>query len=155
MSGHIYLITCLVNQKKYIGQTIHEVSRRYTNHWSDSKYSDTVLYRAFKKYGRENFAVEEICTAERDHLNALEAYYAEQYETYVWDNNPGYNSKICGEGGTKGYKASEETCKKLADAQRGRKASDETRRKMSEAKKGVPRNNGLLGTKRKPYNYKL
>lgn len=54
-----------------------------------------------------------------DALDSLEAYYAEQYESYIWQR--GYNMVECGG---------------LRYQWRGRKHTTATKAKMSEAKRG-------------------
>ena len=53
----IYQIKNLVNGKIYIGKT-NDFERRYKEHFSE-KYrkheSNKILYKAFEKYGNENF----------------------------------------------------------------------------------------------------
>lgn len=52
----IYLITNLINNKKYIGKT-NNFMRRYQEHFSESHTGEEqkVLYLAMKKYGANNF----------------------------------------------------------------------------------------------------
>jgi group I intron endonuclease len=58
----IYKITNKIDGKIYIGQTIRKIKERWENHKTVSKYlrRDTYLYRAIRKYGPENFTIEEI-----------------------------------------------------------------------------------------------
>lgn len=58
--GYIYLITNLINNKKYIGQTIQTINRRYTQHLANAfKYNkNTHLYQAMRKHGKDNFKIE-------------------------------------------------------------------------------------------------
>ena len=58
----IYKITCLVNNKVYIGQTKQKrLSARIGKHQSDARLgSDDALHRAIRKYGIANFKVDEI-----------------------------------------------------------------------------------------------
>lgn len=61
----IYKITCLVNQKVYIGQTSETIEKRFARHMGYQKdESDTKFYRAIRKYGKENFRIEAIDFAE-------------------------------------------------------------------------------------------
>ena len=58
--GYIYCFTNLINNKKYIGQTINNDNARYSAHISNSNNSnsyeyDSLLHRAMRKYGIENF----------------------------------------------------------------------------------------------------
>ena len=53
--GVIYLITNLLNGKKYVGQTIQRLNIRMNHH---RRGGDLYIDRAIRKYGRENFKVE-------------------------------------------------------------------------------------------------
>jgi hypothetical protein len=48
------------------------------------------------KHGRESFKFETLCVVPRNRLNDMECYWAEQLETYIWDNPGGYNMVWCG-----------------------------------------------------------
>lgn len=53
----IYSITNKINGKKYIGQSI-DIHERWLSHKRKSSWNDQsakILYKAFKKYGLENF----------------------------------------------------------------------------------------------------
>jgi group I intron endonuclease len=67
MTG-IYKITNLINGKSYIGQSLH-IERRFLQHKSPyerERYSNKPLYKAFEKYGIENFdfSIIEECSAD-------------------------------------------------------------------------------------------
>ena len=56
--GYIYLLTNMVNNKVYVGQTIRTIHDRVLEHFSQvKKYA---LSLAIQKYGKENFIVEEL-----------------------------------------------------------------------------------------------
>ena len=61
MNGKIYAITCTINDKKYIGQTIKPLVARWYRHinsnWNKN-IQHTPIQRAFKKYGIEKFKIE-------------------------------------------------------------------------------------------------
>ena len=59
MGKFIYKITCLVNNKVYIGQSINP-HRRFISHISRSfaNYDGSPLHDAINKYGKENFIME-------------------------------------------------------------------------------------------------
>ena len=60
----------------------------------------TPLYVDMQQYGEENFTLETLCIVPRDKLNEMEAYWADQLCTYIWDKSPyfsrGYNMTLCG-----------------------------------------------------------
>ena len=99
-TGYIYKIENLVNGKCYIGQTITTIEHRWTQHKSDHK-SQNPMYKAFKKYGIDNFKIIEISHYTRDSkdkllsvLNKKEIYYIKKYKSLVFEN--GYNLSIGG-----------------------------------------------------------
>ena len=54
--GRIYLITNIINGKKYVGQTIRPVEERFRGHKSGNLFVD----KEIQKYGVENFSLEVI-----------------------------------------------------------------------------------------------
>jgi hypothetical protein len=93
--GHIYKITNLINQKVYIGQTVKTVEKRFQQHKNNSNkeyFSQIVLYKAFNKYGINNFKCEEIEEIDNEYLNEREKYWIEYYDSYF----NGYNSTLGG-----------------------------------------------------------
>lgn len=61
----IYKITNIQNNKCYIGQTIRPIEQRFHRHINDAinNILNTHFARAIRKYGEENFIIEEIDTA--------------------------------------------------------------------------------------------
>jgi hypothetical protein len=72
-----------------------------------------MLHNAIRKYGEENFTIETLCVCSHNALPQLEAYYAEQYGTYKWDPEPGYNMCWCGDKPSLGMKHLPETIEKM------------------------------------------
>ena len=93
----VYKITCLINNKLYIGFTKNTPENRLKQHFSNStKKNKNKLARAILKYGRINFITETIFTS----LNKEEALNKEIYYIKFFDTlKNGYN---CNEGGTDG-----------------------------------------------------
>ena len=58
----VYKITNKVNNKYYIGMTKQELGKRFSQHKAASKKASVknYLYNAMKKYGVENFEIEEL-----------------------------------------------------------------------------------------------
>lgn len=137
--GYIYITTNLINNKIYIGQHVFP--------YFDLKYkgSGTILKKAFKKYGWDNFKCEiiEWCNSYEE-LNDREAYWIEEKDA----TNPkvGYNIALGGNNAP----LAESTKKKLSEyfkylasitpnyGGKGRIVSEETRKKISKANKGNP-----------------
>ena len=93
--GYIYKITNTLNSKIYIGQTVKSVQKRFTQHKNNSNkeyFSQIVLYKAFNKYGIENFICEEIEEVSNEKLDEREKYWIEYYDSYF----DGYNSTLGG-----------------------------------------------------------
>lgn len=58
----IYLVTNLINGKRYIGKTAQTLEKRWYQHCKNAEYGhDTYLYRSMRKYGISNFMVEKLC----------------------------------------------------------------------------------------------
>lgn len=93
--GVIYCYTNLLNNKRYIGQTINDEYVRRAAHKSaafnesDLEY-DSPLHRAFRKYGYESFKYEILANyiEDVDLLNQLEIYYISYFNSVVPN---GYN----------------------------------------------------------------
>lgn len=93
--GYIYKITNTLNNKIYIGQTIKSVEKRFQQHKNNSNkpyFSQIVLYKAFNKYGIENFKCEQIEEVINEQLDDREKYWIEYYDSYF----DGYNSTLGG-----------------------------------------------------------
>lgn len=70
----IYKITNTINQKSYIGQS-NCIERRFTQHkspYEQARFADKPLYKAFKKYGIENFSFKIIEECPIEKLNERE-----------------------------------------------------------------------------------
>ena len=93
--GRIYKITNNINNKVYIGQTTMSTKLRFQNHISScrrGKNNCYKLYRAFRKYGFENFSVETLEECLASELNEREKYWIEFYDSTKF----GYNVSIGG-----------------------------------------------------------
>lgn len=86
----IYKIINSINNKVYIGQTIRPIEDRFQRHINDAinNILDTHFARAIRKYGKENFTIEEIDTANnQEELDLKEQYWIRFYDSV----NTGYN----------------------------------------------------------------
>lgn len=102
MSKGIYKITNKINQKHYIGKSknIEQRWKYHIYHKDSYKEYDKALYRAFRKYGIDNFTfeiIEEIANYENtDFVNQREKYWIDYYNSF---NSTGYNETLGGDGG--------------------------------------------------------
>jgi len=110
----IYLITNIRNGKQYIGQTMYDIPHRMSGHKHDAKTKNYPLYRAFRKYGLENFTISELeqC-ADINELNSHEQSWIKNLDTLTPN---GYNLTT---GGKSGGTISEITRQRMIDAHTG------------------------------------
>lgn len=86
----IYKITNIQNNKVYIGQSIRPIEDRFERHINDALHNilDTHFARAIRKYGKDNFYIEEIDSATtQEELTEKEQYWIRYYDSV----KTGYN----------------------------------------------------------------
>jgi len=139
----IYRIRNKNNGKSYIGQTKYDSPKlRFSRHIADMKrrlknnVSLTPFEYALSKHGEESFEVMCLCVCGKESLDSLEQYYAEIFESYIWDFPGGYNATECGKGRPHNFNHKEEHKEKLSKLYTGRKLGEETREKISKAHTG-------------------
>jgi group I intron endonuclease len=127
MNVGIYKVENLKTNKVYIGGSIN-IERRKSEHFSNLKFNNhgnRNLQKDYNKYGKDNFKfIPLLICSEKDLL------FYEQRAIDIYKKNL-YN--VCLIAGTSlGYKHSKKTLLKMSD----RSISEETRKKISEANKG-------------------
>ncbi len=153
----IYTITNLITGKIYIGQTAIGMIKRFNQHIASSMSNrgTSVLHNAIRKYGLENFKIEEIGGANsQSELNYQEWFLIHKFNCLAPN---GYNLREGGGGGkmseeakrkmskakvghipwNKGKKSSEKAKARISAAKKGKKFSKENKKKMSEANKRI------------------
>lgn len=89
--AYIYKISNSINDKLYVGQTTESIKRRFGRHRSHSKEeknSNIVIYRAFNKYGFDNFHIEVLEEVTETLLSEREQFWIKELNTLV---PTGYN----------------------------------------------------------------
>lgn len=142
----VYLITNLVNNKKYVGITHNTIEHRFDQHIQKSrcKRGTWILHRALRKYGKENFKIELLeDNISKQQITERENYYICFYDTY----NNGYNMTLGG-AGISGYKhpkgfvksyinkiITPERNAKISKALKGKSFDEEHKKKLSNSMK--------------------
>lgn len=116
----IYKISNSINDRIYIGQTTYDdINKRIECYYKEVRWArkERPIISAMRKYGFDNFTFEIIDTADnREDLDKLERYYIKEYRSLCTQN--GYNVEL---GGNSDGKHSEETKRKISEAQLGEK----------------------------------
>jgi len=133
----IYKIENNINKKVYIGQTCRGYKTRFEQHINDCKKYNYDLYKAFKKYGLDNFVINKINECKTPELaKLLERHYIKKFDSYKNGYNMNKGDKVV-------YRHSEETKNKISLSKLGRpsprkgvKLDQKTKDKMSLSKLG-------------------
>lgn len=128
----IYKITNTKTSDFYIGSAVN-LRVRWIQHRSDlicNRHANIFLQRSWNKYSEQvfEFSVCEYCEIER--LLEREQFHMDLLK-------PTYNIAKDAASPMKGRTASDETKRRISEAQKGRILSEETKRKISEAKRGA------------------
>ena len=174
MGYYVYIHTCTVNGKKYVGVTKRKPEYRWGKNGEGYLYNDH-FRSAILKHGWSNFQHEVF------EVESEEEMYRKEVEliSFYHSNDPefGYNNSSGGEKSSLGCKHSEEVKKKMSRAHKGKVPSEEHKKRisetirerwtdpeyrkhMSEVRKGKPRSEEtrekisetLKGKSRKPFS---
>jgi len=119
----VYVISCKVTGKRYVGITTSTLEERYAMHLYCARTGqDRILYKAIRKYGEHNFTCTEICAA----LSWEGACLIEQLLIKEFDCKlpNGYNMTDGGEG-TLGWTAPQEVKELWSKQRKGRVWTEE------------------------------
>lgn len=95
--GYIYKIQNKTNNKIYIGKTVNTIHERWLEHIDEAKRGDnSLLHKAIRKYGKDNFHIDQVEECSVDELNKKEQYYITLFHSFM--NEGGYNMTYGGEG---------------------------------------------------------
>lgn len=135
----IYAIVNKLNNKVYVGQSINIRSRLTKHKWELNKniHHNPHLQYAWNKYGEDCFDFITLCETTEEKLDEMEQYYIFAFD--ACDEEFGYNKSY----GGKSPKVTNDVKQRMSVAHSGvnnpmygKHHSDETKRKISEANKG-------------------
>jgi len=121
----IYCYRNVINNKKYVGQSIDLLERKRDFYGRNGMYSGIIFQNAIEKYGKENFEYSILTHCKPEELNFFEKFYIARLKTT--DRRYGYNSTTGGDS----YKLTEECRKHMIESW-----TDERRRIQSELNLG-------------------
>jgi group I intron endonuclease len=124
----IYIITCNVNNKHYIGKSVH-CQHRINQHkraLKEDKHHSYHLQRAYNKYGMDKFIYNILEEYPDEFLFSMEKYWI--YLLNSTDRKFGYNIAI--PNGMGGFTTDSDTRIKMRDSKLGTKLSEVTKEKL-------------------------
>lgn len=168
--GIIYKITCIINNKIYVGKTKKSAEKRFEGHKkaadkhkAEGTEPRMLITRAIIKYGPENFIIEQIDIAySKEELNQKERYWIAQLQSR--NRDIGYNitkGGDCGPGGPMftGHKHSEETKANMSKNRIGSKNANYGNRWHRTSDMKYPdmhgENNSMFGKKQSDHQKEL
>ena len=130
----IYCYRNIINNKKYVGQTIDLIERKRDFYGRRKMYSGIIFQNAIEKYGKENFELTILTHCKPEELNFFEKFYISRLKTT--DRRYGYNATTGGDS----FERTEDCRKRMTESW-----TDERRKKISEKLSGE--NNGFYNCK--------
>lgn len=127
----IYCIENTINGKKYVGQTIETLDKRFKKHKSHAnRGANTLLHKALRKYSPETFTISllETCNS-LEEMNLKEIEWISKLNTT--NKNIGYNLTIGGRGSANGHIVTEKTKKNISKGMKNFYSNLENRKKTS------------------------
>lgn len=146
----VYLITNLINGKRYVGQTIRSLEQRLESH-AQERSGCKAMRSAIYKYGLENFSISSICEVfEKPLADEFEKEYIVRYNTKFPN---GYNLTNGGEGFSGSH--SDITKKALSEKLKGNKCATGSIRSLEvKAKLSAAAKKQMEELKSSPEKYK-
>lgn len=135
----VYVHKNKINGKLYFGITCQDIEKRWRRNGKGYTYScDTVFGRAIKKYGWDSFSHKVLYrNFSEEEAKWKEKFLIKMFHTYIHDPLcNGYNMTMGGEG-VAGMHLSEETKRKISEAQKGEKGNNYGKHLNSEVKEKI------------------
>lgn len=135
MKSGIYMITCTSNGRFYVGQS-SDIRRRWKEHRATLRrgtHANRIMQACFEKYGMESMQFDVLRNCAPEQLNEEElaaiADFGDLFRSMSMNFGPG------GDAAMRGRRHSEETRRKISEANKGRKLTDEQRERHSIAQR--------------------
>lgn len=137
--GEVYVITCTLNGKQYVGQTTRGAGKRWKEHQINSRRHHSHFHHSLKLYGASNFTMNVVDRADTvEELDEKERHWISVLGTLTPN---GFNLTTGGDT-AHGKQHSLETRWRIAAAARDRaprQQSTETRERIGQAHTGMTR----------------
>lgn len=147
--GEVYVITCTINGKQYVGMTARGVAVRWREHQKRSRKGRTHFYNSIRLYGSEMFTVEVVDGAPTlEELNLRERHWINKLGTLT---PSGFNSTTGGDD-LSGKRHNPETREKIGAQSRGRKQPPESIEKTRQSNLGRKRTEETKAKMRESWN---
>lgn len=133
----IYCIKNIINNRKYIGQSV-DIKKRHYEHLRQlrkNEHKNIILQTDFNKYLENSFIFSILEEIPQEDLNEREIYWIKQYDTY----RNGYNMTHGGDINSMTYEPIKEKCRKKLIGNKnwlGKHHTEETKQLMSNQAKG-------------------
>lgn len=133
----VYLIRNLVNGKRYVGSAAKGFQPRWTKHQSElrlGKHHSPALQAAWNMYGEENFVFEVHTYCSPEECVPTEQKVLDAMQTYL----PAFGYNCCRVAASfLGMKHTEETKRKISQANKGKPKSEATKQKLAESRRNA------------------
>lgn len=147
--GCIYQIENTMARQIYIGQTV-DYTLRVKDHLARSDYGQELLYRAMRKYGKDNFRFSVLLLCDEKNLDFYETLLIDKLKTHRFTHGSGYNMTLGGSS-VRGSVRSDESKIRYSESKMGeknprygsvgtmlgKKHTEDTKQRLSKAKTGV------------------
>lgn len=130
----IYIITCKINNKHYIGKSIHYFHRigQHKIALKENKHHSYHLQKAYNKYGVNNFVFDILEEYPKEFLDSMEKYWINLLDTC----NRQYGYNIASPNGKGGFEMNDITKNKIKKQKINKKLSEKTKEKLRQINLG-------------------
>jgi group I intron endonuclease len=130
----IYIITCIANNKHYIGKSVNCLHRigQHKIALKENRHHSYHLQRSYNKYGLDNFLFDILEEHSNEFLNCMESYWIKLLDS----TNRKYGFNVSNPNGQGGFEMKISTKEKLSASRKGKHLSDFTKEKLKKINLG-------------------